>query len=203
VKLRTIVLASLLALAGCAAPPVSELPPDRVVLLPGSDGGSSGAVVVQRGKAEATLDREYTAARAAAGGTLEVAPVDAAEVRAQFKAVLDAMPPAPTSFTVYFVFGQDELTEDSRKEFAPVLQEFARRPAPEIVVTGHADQVGPERVNDTLSQRRADRVKDMLIQRGVRAERITAVGRGAREPAVRGPDGLQEPRNRRVEISVR
>jgi outer membrane protein OmpA-like peptidoglycan-associated protein len=43
----------------------------------------------------------------------------------------------------------------------------------------------------------------MLVQRGVRPDRIIAVGRGSREPAVRAPEGIAEARNRRVEISVR
>jgi OOP family OmpA-OmpF porin len=113
------------------------------------------------------------------------------------------MPPAPLSFIVYFVFGQDELTDESRKELAPVLQDITRRVAPEVTVIGHADQAGPERVNDTLATRRAERVKELLVQRGVRAERIVAVGRGSREPAVRAAEGVAEARNRRVEISVR
>jgi outer membrane protein OmpA-like peptidoglycan-associated protein len=46
-------------------------------------------------------------------------------------------------------------------------------------------------------------VKELLVQRGVRAERIVAVGRGSREPAVRAAEGVAEARNRRVEISVR
>jgi outer membrane protein OmpA-like peptidoglycan-associated protein len=150
-----------------------------------------------------TLDKEYASARASAAGTLEVTQADPGAVRAEFADVLNALPPAPVSFIVYFVFGQDELTEESRKEFGPVLQDMARRQAPEITVIGHADQAGPERINDTLSIRRAERVKEMLVQRGVRADRVVAVGRGSREPAVRSPDGVAEARNRRVEISVR
>lgn len=136
-------------------------------------------------------------------GALEVRQVDPGAVRAEFGAVLDALPPAPLSFIVYFVFGQDELTEESRKELAPILREVQRRPAPEVTVIGHADQAGPERVNDTLALRRAERVRELLVQRGVRAERITVVGRGSREPAVRAPEGVAEARNRRVEVSVR
>jgi OOP family OmpA-OmpF porin len=64
-------------------------------------------------------------------------------------------------------------------------------------------QAGSERVNATLAMRRAERVKELLVQRGVRAERIVAVGRGSREPAVRAAEGVAEARNRRLGISVR
>ena len=202
--LRALPLAVALALAACAQPPSAPVapPPDRVILLPGSD-GNAGAVIVQQGGRTMTLDKEYASAGASAAGTLEVSQADPATVRAEFADVLNALPPAPVSFIVYFVFGQDELTEESRKEFGPVLQDMARRQAPEITVIGHADQAGPERINDTLSIRRAERVKEMLVQRGVRADRVSAVGRGSREPAVRAPEGVAEARNRRVEISIR
>jgi OOP family OmpA-OmpF porin len=198
---RRCVFMLVLALTACAHQPTAPSP-DQVILLPGSD-GTVGAVIVQQGGQSATLDREYAAARASAAGTLEVSQADPAAIRAQFADALGALPPVPVSFIVYFVFGQDELTEESRKELGPVLQDMARRQAPEITVIGHADQAGPERINDTLAMRRAERVKEMLVQRGVRADRINAVGRGSREPAVRAAEGVPEARNRRVEISVR
>jgi OOP family OmpA-OmpF porin len=199
---RVAILAPALALAACAQQPLGSGAGDRVVLLPGSD-GTTGALVVQRGGREARLDKPYAAAGASADGTLQVGAADAAQVRAAFGDVLKALPPAPLSFTVYFVFGQDELTEESRKALAPILRDIARRTAPEITIVGHADQTGPERLNDTLALRRAERVKALLVQRGVGTDRIVALGRGSREPAVRAAEGIAEVRNRRVEIAVR
>ena len=192
-------------LAACVSPP--EEPParittDRVVLLPRSD-GTAGDVVVRRGEQEAILDKPYATARPAAGGKLEVGQADAEATRKEFAAVLQAMPAAPVSFTVYFVLGQDELTEESRKAFEPVLQNFARRPAAEITVIGHTDQTGTDKVNDPLSMKRAERVRDMLVQRGIPTERIGTAGRGSREPLVRAAEGVAEARNRRVDISIR
>lgn len=199
--LRPIGVTLAVLLGGCAQPPAPAIPADKVILLPGRD-GSTGAVLVQQGGGQTVLDSAYATARAGAGG-LEVGQTDASALKKEFSAALSALPPAPMSFVVYFVFAQDELTEDSRKEFEPVLQELARRPAAEITVIGHADQAGPERINETLSLRRAERVKELLLQRGVRPDRIIAVGRGAREPAIRAPEGTSGARNRRVEISVR
>jgi outer membrane protein OmpA-like peptidoglycan-associated protein len=54
-----------------------------------------------------------------------------------------------------------------------------------------------------LSLQRAERVKQMLVERGVSAERIDVAGRGWREPLVAAERGVDEPRNRRVEVSVR
>jgi outer membrane protein OmpA-like peptidoglycan-associated protein len=191
-------------LAACAAAPEPAALParDRVILLPGSD-GTVGAVTVRQGANQAVLDAPYTSASAAADGTLQVEEADAAATRNAFAAALSALPPAPASFVVYFVFGQDELTDESRKAIAPLLDAMARRPAPEITVIGHADRVGAEQVNAALSAKRAERVKEMLVQRGIPAARIVAAGRGSREPLIQGADGVAEPRNRRVEITVR
>ena len=191
-------------LAGCASAPETApaIPADRVVLLPHGD-GTVGGVVVRRGEQEAILDKPYASARPAAGGKLEVGQADAEATRKEFAGALQALPVAPVSFTVYFVLGQDELTEESRKAFEPVLQDFSRRPAPEITVIGHTDQTGSDKVNDPLSMRRAERVRDMLVQRGIPNERIGTAGRGSREPLVRTGEGATEARNRRVEISIR
>lgn len=192
-----------LVLCACVSPPDSApVSRDRVVLLPSPE-GQAGALVVKQGGYEVLLDAPYESAAAGADGALAVEPADPAAVREQFAAALDALPPAALSYTVFFVFGQDELTEESRKAIVPLLDDIAARPAPEITVIGHADQVGAEHVNDALSRERAERVRQMLVQRGVPASSIVAVGRGSREPLVRAPVGVAEPRNRRAEISIR
>ena len=200
---RSAALLVAVLLGACAAPqPPAQVSRDRVILLP-SASGAQGAVIVKRGVHEAILETPYTGAAGGAGGALHVGPVDEQAVREAFAGALEALPPPPASYTVYFVFGQDELTEESRKAIEPVLDEVARRPAPEITVVGHADQTGAEHVNDALSLSRAERVMRLLVQRGVPAERIVAAGRGSREPLVRAPEGVAEPRNRRAEITVR
>jgi OmpA-OmpF porin, OOP family len=54
-----------------------------------------------------------------------------------------------------------------------------------------------------LSLVRAEAVRAMLMQRGIKASFVRAVGRGEREPLVPTADEQPEPRNRRVEVIVR
>lgn len=68
---------------------------------------------------------------------------------------------------------------------------------------GHTDRVGSVQFNDALSLRRAQKIRDDLVQLGVAAEQIQVAGRREREPLVATEDEIAEPRNRRVEISVR
>jgi OmpA-OmpF porin, OOP family len=84
-----------------------------------------------------------------------------------------------------------------------VLEELRARPVTDMVLIGHTDRAGPIEGNDSLSLQRAERMRNDLVQQGFPAERIRAAGRGEREPLVPTADGIEEPRNRRVEIDVR
>src|SRR5262249_59307070 len=126
-----------------------------------------------------------------------------AAVRERFGAALDAQPPRPVSFTVYFITNSDELTPESRKTFDQVKTELAKRPVPDIVVIGHTDRVGAVEYNDKLSLVRARAVRTALVAAGIAAERIQEAGRGEREPLVPTADEVAQPRNRRCEINVR
>jgi OmpA-OmpF porin, OOP family len=189
--------------AACAAPPVP--PPSRadlVVLLPGHE-GKPGAVVVQEGGREVVLNTAYASARTGAGGQLQPGQSTPEEVRGVFADALGAEPPRPVTFILYFVEATDQFTPESQALVDQVLLAIASRPAPELTVAGHTDAVGTDQYNDALSLRRAERVRSLLIARGIAPASVVAVGRGKREPRVPTPVGVAEPRNRRVEITVR
>ena len=191
-------LAALTVLSGCQSTPSAA--PELVVVLPGPD-GRTGTVVVERGSERTVLDQPYAANRA--GPQSGTARLSEQEVRSTFGPALATMPARPASFLLYFVTGSDELTGDSKAELGRMLDELRRRPSPDILVIGHTDRVGNDEDNDQLSLQRAERVRESFIAQGIAAERIRAAGRGEREPIVPSADGVDEPRNRRVEINVR
>ena len=204
----------LVALAvGCAKvpPPLPPPPPppaakprdDLYVVLPAADGRVGAITVTTPEGRHEVLDRPHAAVRIPEAGRVETGTATPEEVRATFGAALAAQPGRPASFTLYFVEGRDQLTPDSEQALQAMLAEMARRPAPEITVIGHTDRVGSVTYNDTLSLQRAVRVRDELVRRGIPPDRITTAGRGEREPLVPTADEVAEPRNRRVEISVR
>ena len=176
--------------------PAAEL----VVVLPSAD-GHTGAVVVQREGNRTVLDQPYAANRT--GRETGPARLTEREVRSTFGSTLAAIPARPALFLLYFVAGTDELTDESKGELARMLDELRRRPSPDILVIGHTDRVGNDADNDRLSLQRAERVRESFVAQGIAAERIRAAGRGEREPIVPTADGVDEPRNRRVEINVR
>ena len=196
-------MAALLAAACARTPLVTPSPlPDLVVIIPGPD-GTVGAITVRHGSEERTLDDAYAVARIPAHGRLQVGRADAREIREVFGAALDAQPPRPLLFRLFFVFGTDTLTTESAQVLAQVADEANQRPGAEVVVIGHTDRVGSDEQNDVLSLQRAERIRGELVQLGIAVDRIQTVGRGERDPLVPTEDDVAEPRNRRVEITVR
>lgn len=188
--------AALALMAGCA-----QLS-DRVVLLPGRDGASSGAVNVKSSKGEIVLAEPYAQADVV-GGEPRRTQTSAQEVQRQYGTLLAAQPPRPRAFTVRFETGGDRLTPDSEPVLRELIAGLAANPGAELVVVGHTDRVGNLESNDRLSLQRAQSVRDRLVAAGAAADRISVVGRGEREPAVSTEDEVPEPRNRRVEIKLR
>ena len=73
--------------------------------------------------------------------------------------------------------------------------------APSIAVIGHTSSEGSDEYNDKLSQRRAEAVAAAVIARGIEADRISAEGRGERQPIADNVTEAGRSLNRRVEIA--
>ena len=182
------------------APP--KVAQEIVIVLPDAS-GHVGTVVVERGKERLVLNEAYATSRITAQGEMRLEKLAEPEVRATFERVVTALPARPLSFRLYFIRGTDTLTDASRLERDRMLDEVRRRTTPDIMVIGHTDRLGKDETNDQLSLQRAERVKSDLVRHGIAQERIRTAGRGEREPVVPTADGVDEARNRRVEISVR
>jgi OmpA-OmpF porin, OOP family len=194
VRRVALVLAAAL-LAACAGPR------EQVVLLP-SPSGLATAISVSHGGRQLLLDQPYAGARLDRRH-LDAAASNAEEVQARYGAALAAQPLLPVQFTLYFVDGKDEFTDESKLIVDGVFAEIARRPVTDVVVIGHTDSVGNDAANDLLSRQRAEVARNAFVQRGLAADKVSTIARGKRELAVPTGDGVAEPRNRRVEILVR
>ena len=181
-------------LGGCASK-------GTVVLLPEKDGRPT-AVSVKQGDKEVVIDRPYGGVKSTALGPRTFVATSQ-DLQAEFGTALAAQPARATIFTLYFVEGKDEFTEDSKRVVDSILSEIARRPVPDVLVVGHTDAVGTDQANDALGQQRAETVRAALIRLGIPADDIHAQSRGKRALAIPTADGVAEPRNRRVVIVVR
>jgi outer membrane protein OmpA-like peptidoglycan-associated protein len=126
-----------------------------------------------------------------------------AEVQRIFGEALAALPPPARRFVLNFRFESDELTDQSRKLLPEVLRVVRAHPAASVVVTGHTDTTGTHQANFALGQKRASAVRNLLIAAGLDAAEIEVSSLGETDLLVRTADDTAEPRNRRVDISVR
>jgi outer membrane protein OmpA-like peptidoglycan-associated protein len=198
-----VVAAAALAAAGCACAPEVVTTPALFVVVPSQADGHVGKIVVTSGNETRVIDTAYGSQRVTSDGRIVATTLSQAEVQAAFGTTLAALPGSPMSFILYFLEAKDELTPESKVELEKVFSELKRRPLPDIMVIGHTDTVGSLDYNDKLSRARADRLREMMVSLGIPAERIGAAGRGKRELLVPTEENVSEPRNRRVEISVR
>ena len=193
---RTIpALASMVLLAGC---PRQAL----FVVLPNAEGGGVGAITVEDGKTVTTLDQPYATAESRAGGTALVEE-SRGNISVIFWSAVAAQPILPRSFRLYFIVGSAELTPESQAAYRAMFDDTKQRPAYEIEVIGFTDTVGDLQYNQALSLRRAAAIRDTLVRDGLDRQAISIAGRGKRDLLVATADQTPEPRNRRVEITVR
>lgn len=177
---------------------------DVVVLLPDSANGTVGRATVSN----ASGATELTEARAATRVLSSQAPSAAvvlseSDVEGLFGAALASLPPAAKTFTLYFQFASEDLTAESRAFLAETLEAVKLRPVPDVLVVGHTDTTGAPAANFELALRRANTVRALLVAAGLDERAVAVVSHGEAQPLVRTPDGTYEPRNRRVEITVR
>ena len=76
-------------------------------------------------------------------------------------------------------------------------------PAPQVAVVGHTDTAGSATANIGLGLRRAEVVRMRLVEAGVDRSAIVVTSHGEATPLVPTADDVTEPKNRRVDITVR
>jgi OmpA-OmpF porin, OOP family len=111
-----------------------------------------------------------------------------------------------------FAFGRSDLKDiqpQGRTELAAIAGQLKDAKATIVQVIGHTDRIGSETDNLALSQRRAQTVREFLVQNGVAADGLSAHGVGESQPVKQCADSLPQGElvaclqpNRRVEVVV-
>ena len=111
----------------------------------------------------------------------------------------EAEPPRFVLDGVFFDSNRATLTTESSGRLDRVVEYMTHKPSARLRVAGHTDNVGNPRDNQSLSERRAQAVREYLIAHGIDGGRIEAVGYGDQQPVA--PNDTEEGRqkNRRIE----
>lgn len=197
-------LSVVLLAAGCATTPHRAAPgPDVVILLPDAE-GKTGAIVVSAGGGERVLTEPRQAVDVAPGAAPGEPFVMAhEEVRAAVGPALEALPQPPAQFVLYFKWDSAELTGESRGRLRDVVRAIRERASADVSVVGHTDTVGDKPYNNRLSLERARAVAALLVADGVARSSLEITSHGKDNPLIPTGDQVPEPRNRRVEVTVR
>jgi outer membrane protein OmpA-like peptidoglycan-associated protein len=188
---------ALAVISGCAS-----APRETYMVMPEADGKAGSIVVTLKDGREEVLQGEYRG-MTLAGNKAETFVGNQEQLDKTFGTAVAALPKPPKSATLFFLSGKDEMTAESRIAAEQVYRDFLDRRSTEVWIIGHTDTVGSTAYNEALALKRAERVRQTLLKIGVPAESIVLKGMGKRELLIKTPDGVDEPRNRRVEISVR
>jgi outer membrane protein OmpA-like peptidoglycan-associated protein len=104
---------------------------------------------------------------------------------------------------IYFDFDKATFKDESYTELNRLETMLAQNPGIQVEISGHTDKVGSKAYNKDLSQRRANAVKNYLVNKGIDARRIVSAGYGEEKPLASNDDELEgRELNRRVEFVV-
>jgi len=92
------------------------------------------------------------------------------------------------------------LAAGARERLAKVSGILLAYPSLHVQIEGHTDSVGSDEYNQTLSENRANAVKDYFVQQGISADSIEARGFGKTQPIATNDTAEGRQQNRRVEL---
>jgi outer membrane protein OmpA-like peptidoglycan-associated protein len=104
--------------------------------------------------------------------------------------------------TILFDTGKSSIKAESTSVMVDIIQILNEYPNAKFTVEGHTDSVGSEKLNQELSEKRANSVRDFLIDKGISSSRLTAIGYGEAKPIATNNTRAGRAQNRRVEINL-
>jgi outer membrane protein OmpA-like peptidoglycan-associated protein len=103
---------------------------------------------------------------------------------------------------IFFDTGKADLKTGARNTLTRIAEQLRSDDTVRVSIEGHTDNVGSEAMNQELSERRANAVRDVLVASGISADRITTTGRGESQPVVTNNTVSGRQQNRRVELII-
>lgn len=101
-----------------------------------------------------------------------------------------------------FDFDKSVVKSEGRRRLDELAGNLSAVTVDAVIAVGHTDSIGSDAYNQRLSLRRVQAVKSHLVSKGVPAERITAEGKGEKQPLATNRTPAGRAQNRRVEVEV-
>lgn len=185
----------------------TKLAQARARLLAALDGGARDRVPVLAARAQSRYDCwveqtevNWSTAQNSACATDFLAAMDQLDGKAASAATASGA--AAGLINVFFEFDRARLTREAQQIVAQIANQVKSRNLSATLI-GKADLTGSDSYDLALGRRRADAVAQELARLGVPRGRIAIESQGKRQPPVKTADGVREPRNRVVEVTLK
>jgi peptidoglycan-associated lipoprotein len=193
-----------------ASPPATGQPGasptrDIIALLPDPETEKVGRAILSfRIGGPVELHDKRTAIRVVAGSPPSVVfRLSENQVQQLYGDALAALPQPPRHFLLYFETGTSQLTRKSERLVAEILAVVRSRSVYEVSLVGHTDTTGTAQDNIELGRSQATLIRDLLVAAGLDGSIVSIASHGEADLLVPTPDNTREPRNHRVDVSVR
>jgi outer membrane protein OmpA-like peptidoglycan-associated protein len=103
---------------------------------------------------------------------------------------------------VLFDFNKADLKPGAREKLAKIAGILLTYPGLQISLEGHTDAIGSDEYNQVLSRRRAESARTYLLESGIKADTVQAMGFGESQPVASNDSAAGRQQNRRVELVV-
>lgn len=103
---------------------------------------------------------------------------------------------------IFFDFNKYELKPESFLELDRLYKFLSDNSDISVEISGHTDNIGTDEYNITLSNARANAVKDYLVSKGISSNRIISKGYGKSQPVASNDTDEGRQLNRRVEFKI-
>ncbi len=136
------------------------------------------------------------------GAEAAVKPAPMAKAPAPMRSKAMAPKKVTQKFVVYFPFDSSKLTPDSTRVILRAIDAAKKIKAKRVYLSGHTDRAGSDSYNNKLSGMRTNAVAEVIKGGGISGRKLGLGAFGENINAVKTPDGVKSPPNRRVEILI-
>ena len=178
---------------------------DVSMIVLGESDKSHNAVEVSHKEQRLTLDKvgEYVALSESKPMPKEPKKMSQEEIVERFSDAIDAEPAKAESFMLYFTNDGTTLKSNSQ-ESMPLIVENIKKKSPCIVdIIGHTDTTGSSEKNVAISLKRAEIIRELLLNLKVDGQILNVKGFGEEDLLLATADNINEEKNRNVEIFIK
>ncbi len=136
---------------------------------------------------------------------VEITPRDSASSRTEVGAKAgrisqDPMVVEKITLRFHFEYNSTDLDDETEEFLTGLSTTLKEDPTLKLRITGHTDNIGPDKFNQKLSLKRAEAVKSFLLSQGIESNRLETLGKGMNEPLNSNSTDAERSKNRRVEL---